>query len=77
MDTIVIIKARLSNWCDPEDILEGMTLVGITQELLESEGMLDDFDEFEVLAADFTQTQLSLDSALRAIELRKAQGGLS
>ena len=84
MDVVAIIKVRLNNFADPED-LEGQTLLSVTQEHLQSDGhvCICDADDSEVLAADFVgePVQLSLDSALQAQELRAVEsffkGGLS
>lgn len=57
MDVIAIIKVRLNNWCDPEDLAADETLLQLTQQLLRDEDILQEVDEFEVLAADYAAPQ--------------------
>ena len=69
MDVVAIVRIRLNNWCDPEDVEANETLVSVTQALLESEQILGDVDEFEVLDATFTSgiTRDELDEAREII----------
>lgn len=53
MDVYATVRILLKHWCDPDDILEGETLISITDQLLESEDFFRDADSWEVLDAQF------------------------